>query len=178
MSKFADAMELVFKHEGGFVDHDDDPGGATRYGISLRFLESEGLDIDGDGDIDADDIRALDIDRAAELYNVHFWLANNYQSIDPQIIANKIFDCCVNMGPRQAHKIAQRGCRAVGFFLVDDGILGPNSRRVLSLVGATGRAAGLLAAMRSEQAGFYRELIARKPELGAFRKGWMRRAYS
>ena len=39
----------VAKWEGGYIDHPNDPGGVTMYGISLMFLKSLGL---VDGDID------------------------------------------------------------------------------------------------------------------------------
>ena len=36
----------------------------------------------------------------------------------------------------------------------------------------------LLAAMRSEQAGYYRSIIAEKPNMKEFETGWLNRAYS
>ena len=50
MSHFEKAVEKVLEHEGGYVDHKADPGGATNYGISLRFVkQSTGIDLDVDG---------------------------------------------------------------------------------------------------------------------------------
>ena len=62
------ALDWIFWAEGGYVDDPDDPGGATRFGISLRLLKKMGKlgDIDGDGDIDADDIRRLSSDSASD----------------------------------------------------------------------------------------------------------------
>lgn len=38
VSRFNDIMEVVFKWEGGYVDHPDDPGGATNLGITHKVL--------------------------------------------------------------------------------------------------------------------------------------------
>lgn len=166
---FERAIAVTLKHEGGFVDHPSDPGGATKYGISLRFLQDVGVDIDRDGDVDADDIRELTIEQAKVLYYRKFWSRYDYGSLGGHKVAAKVFDLSVNMGPRQAHKLLQRALRACGARLDDDGILGPITR------GAVRDADQdcLLVALRSEAAGFYRYL--RKPE---FERGWLRRAYS
>ena len=166
---FERAIAVTLSHEGGFVDHPSDPGGATKYGISLRFLQDLGVDIDRDGDVDADDIRDLTIDQAKMLYFQRFWSRYNYGSFPSHEVAAKVFDLSVNMGPRQAHKLLQRAMRACGAHLEDDGILGPITRSKLSRVDEN----CLLSALRSEAAGFYRYL--RRPE---FEKGWLRRAYS
>ena len=50
MSHFDTAIKKVLKHEGGYVDHKNDPGGATKYGISLRFIRQSNTDLDLDGD--------------------------------------------------------------------------------------------------------------------------------
>ena len=39
---FEEAFERLLGHEGDFVDHADDPGGATRWGITERTARAHG----------------------------------------------------------------------------------------------------------------------------------------
>jgi len=180
---FAQALEPVFLHEGGFSNDPADPGGATQFGISLRFLgkigdtDGDGWaqgDLDHDGDVDIDDIRALSRDDAAELYFSQFWERYRYADLSPAVGA-KVFDFSVNMGPRSAHRLLQRAVRGAGGpALVDDGVIGPKTLDAVS-----GKLAGLVViAMRSEAAGYYRVLVARNNSLRKFLKGWLNRAYA
>lgn len=177
MARFEDAIQAVLDHEGGFVDDPRDPGGATNFGISLRFLaglaDGHG-DIDRDGDVDAEDVRALTRAQASDLYRARVWDAQRYGEIEDQDVAGKLFDMAVNMGPRQAHKLLQDCLRRFGFALARDGVFGPRS---LGAVNAADPAA-LLPCLRGACKHFYLDLIARRPGLARFEKGWLRRAAS
>lgn len=173
------AIRTVLGHEGWGVYTDDpaDPGGATRWGISLRFLRGQGRlvgDIDGDGDVDAADIKALTRSQAVDLYGNAFWDRYDYRRFFEGDLAIKTFDLAVNMGPKAAHRCLQRALRAVAIEVVDDGVLGPKTLAAVN--SANGKV--LIVAVRSEAAGYYRILEARRPPFKRFIEGWLNRAYS
>jgi lysozyme family protein len=185
---FQAALHHVLRHEGGFVDDAADPGGATNWGVSLRWLRSLGDtdgdgyadgDFDRDGDVDAADIARLTRDQAAALYHERWWLPLGYRAWPASTVATKAFDLAVNMGATSAHRCVQRALRAVtGQALVEDGVIGPATLAAMRRrPPAAWSDAELRAALKSEAAGHYRLLIARNPKLARFENGWLNRAY-
>jgi len=177
MAHFEKSIPHILEHEGGYVDHPNDPGGATNYGISLRYLIKRGDllgDFDGDGDVDVDDIRAMTPGMARTVYKAGFWAPNKFDQVKSQMLATKIFDMCVNMGSKQAWKIAQRAISRSGQPLIDDGIVGPNTIRALNAI--HGVDYDTIVYIRELQKAFYQRIMERKPKLRAFSLGWYRRA--
>ena len=183
MTNFDWAVQCVLHHEGGWTDNPNDPGGATNFGISLRYLQARGDldgdglpdgDMDGDGDVDVDDIRAIDSGDAIELYRTGFWLPNMLDRVRSELVATKIFDMAVNMGSRQAWKLVQRSANKLGSDLTVDGLVGGFT---ISAVNSYLRSDyDLVNVIRDRQANFYETIIERKPKLATFRLGWRRRA--
>ena len=186
---FDRALGVVLHHEGyaAFTDDPQDPGGPTKWGVSLRTLKSLPKlagDIDRDGDVDIEDIKTLTRDDAVRLIYRPLWNRHKYDRITDATIAIKAFDFTVNMGSRR-YKIVRVGTRvsvggsnvllqwavraATGVVLVPDGYIGPKS--IAAINAAPSRA--LLAAYKSEAAGYYRSLNKER-----FIRGWLNRAYS
>ena len=131
---FDQANAFTAKWEGGFVNHPKDPGGATNYGVSLRWLKAEGIDVTGDGVIDINDIRALTVSKAAGLFHRGFWQPLHLNAFPP-LTATATYDAAVNTGRGQAAKFLQRACNTFpGGEISVDGAIGPRTRaRVLAL---------------------------------------------
>lgn len=165
MADFSEAIETVLHNEGGFVDDPDDDGGATNWGISLRFYKK----INPSATVE--DIKNLTPQRAMEIYKQYFWDPNHYGDIKDIDIATKVFDAAVNSGPVPANICLQRAIKAQSpaQILLEDGVLGPKSIAAINSYDKS----TLLPALKSELAGHYRQIADKK-----YLNGWLHRAYS
>ena len=175
MALFTDALPFLLEHEGGFSDNPRDPGGATNWGISLRYLRSLGVDcgdVDDDGDVDSDDVRRLTREQAAEIYRTQWWDPMRLGEFRHQAVATKTLDLAVNMGRVPAVKLLQRALCVAGHAVDVDGVIGPQT------IGAVNAANPdlLLELYRVQAARYYHDLVDRRPELAVFERGWLRRA--
>ncbi|MFT3973507.1 MAG: holin-associated N-acetylmuramidase [Amaricoccus sp.] len=125
------AAEIV-RREGGFVNDPDDPGGATKHGVTLATLKRLGIDVDGDRDVDVADVKALTPDRAAAIYVAHYFREPGIDRL-PEPLQPSVFDMQVNAGAN-AVKILQRLMAAFGLPLKDDGVVGPVTARTVGRV--------------------------------------------
>lgn len=176
MAEFEPAIAVVLEHEGGWSDDPADPGGATKWGVSLRYLsglENAAGDLDGDGDVDADDVRGMSLEAAREIYRRRWWDAAPFAAIESQAVATKALDLCVNRGMSRGVKLLQEAVRRAGGEVVMDGLFGPNT-----LAAVNGLPAGwVLTELRSAASASYQRLVAVRPRLRRFLRGWLRRAY-
>jgi lysozyme family protein len=176
MTKFDRAMDFVAFWEGGFSDDPKDPGGATKYGISLRFLRSlapELGDVDGDGDIDADDILALTPDKARELYRAHFWTALDLDYI-PAVAALLLFDTAINMGCVRAVKILQETLNLFCHKVDVDGKIGAQTKTAVRRV-STYHNDGFGDRFCLRRMAHYSAIVERNGDLSRFMRGWVNR---
>lgn len=162
-ARFNECVEVVLRHEGGFVDNPADPGGATNHGISLRYARSLGsqLDLDGNGVVDRNDIMAVTSERASTIYRNWFWHDVKGDEL-PAGVDLAVFDFAVNSGPSRAIKAMQK---AVG--TQEDGVIGPET---LAKVRAT-PADIVIARVTDERRRFLRGLRT----YPTFGRGWERR---
>lgn len=185
MADFRKAHKFTEKWEGGYVDHANDPGGATKYGVSLRWLKSIGYDVNNDGDINQQDIRCLTPQIAENLFKKHFWTRSRLDEL-PQVIATVVYDANVNMGIKQSVKLLQRACNSfLGGYLAVDGAMGPKTQARVQDICVGGLAESLLCRKTIEARKEYYLQLASKPpfknsqgktvDYRPFLKGWLNR---
>lgn len=118
------AREIVAR-EGGFVDDPDDPGGVTKYGVTLKTLRGLGIDTTQDGTVDLADLKALTRAQAEQIFVEHYFHAPGIDLL-PGGLQASVFDMYVNAGAN-AVKILQAMLREMGFDIAVDGVIGPNT---------------------------------------------------
>lgn len=118
------AAEIVGR-EGGFVDDPDDPGGATKYGVTIHTMRRLGLDLTGDGVVDVSDVRRLSRAQAIDVFVDHYHTRPRLGLL-PTALQPSVFDMYVNAGAN-AVKILQRLLRDMGYDVTVDGALGPQT---------------------------------------------------
>ncbi|QBX34216.1 peptidoglycan-binding protein [Paracoccus liaowanqingii] len=118
------AREIVAR-EGGYVNDPDDPGGATNYGVTIGTMRALGMDLTGDGRVDAADVRALTRAQAEQVFVEHYFRKPRLAEL-PEPLQASAFDMYVNAGAN-AVKILQRLVSRMGFACADDGVIGPRT---------------------------------------------------
>lgn len=149
---FATAFEKLLGHEGGYVNHKDDKGGATRYGITEAVAREVGY---------RGDMRELPLDLAQRIYKDRYWDAVQAEHL-PADVRYAVFDAAVNSGVAQAAKWLQRACG-----VKDDGVIGPQTIRAANALHPEGLKRKMLA-----QRLRFMATLANWP---AFGRGWANR---
>ena len=113
---FAEALQHVLKHEGGFVNHPEDPGGMTNLGVTKKVWEEW-----VGHEVDEKTMRNLRPEIVAPMYKVKFWDKIKGDNL-PTGVDYVVFDAAVNSGPGRAAKWLQ-ACVGVDA----DGDIGPKT---------------------------------------------------
>lgn len=88
ISGFDDAFTLLMKHEGGYSNHPDDPGGETMYGITKRVAVANGY---------TGEMRDLPLSLAKRIAKNEYWDRWQCDQFHPEI-GYQIFDVAYNGG--------------------------------------------------------------------------------
>ncbi len=169
MAKFENFAGKLLRLEGGYVNHPLDRGGPTKYGVILSVWQEHGHDKDGDGDIDAEDIKKLSEGDAKYIAKKIFWDYFLADLILNQSLAEFIVDWGYNSGRKTVAKIVQRLTK-----VSVDGIVGPQTVTAINCADQE----LLFNALKIERKVFLNNIIKRRPDQIVFYDGWMNRVNS
>ncbi|MFW2541631.1 holin-associated N-acetylmuramidase [Primorskyibacter sp. 2E107] len=172
--------EEIVAREGGYVNDPDDPGGATKYGVTIHTMRRLGLDLDGDGGVTAEDVKRLSREQAVEIFLQHYFLRPRIAEL-PAPLHVTVFDMYVNAGAN-AVKILQRLLIDMDEPVSVDGVIGPRT------IAATARACAkapshIVDAYGIARRNYYFGIADRRPASRKYARtraggkgGWIKRA--
>ncbi|MBL9047188.1 MAG: peptidoglycan-binding protein [Tabrizicola sp.] len=180
MPDVREIAEEIVAREGGFVNDPDDPGGATKHGVTIGTLRRLGIDVNRDSRIDVADVKALSRAQAVEIYLEHYYKAPGI-AVLPEALQASVFDMYVNAGGN-AVKILQRLLTDMGFPCEPDGTIGPATIRAAAMA-QEAAPSHLVDAYGIARRNYYYALADKRPASRKFARardggkgGWIRRA--
>lgn len=165
----------VIAREGGYVDHPDDRGGPTRYGITAAVARANGYD---------GPMQSLPRALAVAIYRKRYWEEPGLgpvQALAPALAA-ELFDTGVNMGPGVAASFLQRALNALNRRQHDYADVAPTRRIDAATIAALtaflnrrgqGGERVLVKAVEALQGARYIELAESRPANESFVHGWL-----
>ena len=180
MQTVREIASAIVAREGGFVNDPDDPGGATKFGVTIHTMRRLGLDLTGDGAVNVADVRRLSRAQAVDIFVRHYFNAPRIAEL-PGPLQPSVFDMYVNAGS-SAVKILQSLLREMGQEIAVDGAIGPQTIRAAQ---AAWQAAPdhLVDAYGIARRNYYFRLADRRPASRKYARsraggkgGWIRRA--
>lgn len=152
MSKFDVYFDRLIGHEGGYVNHPQDKGGETIWGITKATAREYGY---------TGSMKNMSRETAKRIYYKGFWCRYQCDQF-PDALAWQFFDCAVNHGFGNACRMLQRALK-----VADDGIIGSITLAAIKRQPET----QILLLLNAERLMFYTKLSTFK----TFGKGWVRR---
>jgi lysozyme family protein len=175
MPSFLDrAIDALIVVEGGYVNHPNDRGGETNFGITEAVARQNGY---------TGKMKDLPRGVAKDIYVRRYWTLPGFDKIAEisEPVAAELLDTGVNMGPSWATMFLQRSLNAFSKngedyrMITVDGRLGPGTlatfKKFYDARGSLGVAV-LLKAMNSLQGARYIELTEQRSQNSAFTFGW------
>lgn len=168
-------IDGVIAVEGGYVDHPDDPGGATKYGITEAVARANGY---------SGHMRDLPRSTAFQIYLTRYVVAPNFDDVAAvdERVGEELIDTGVNAGQKRAGEWFQEALnglnnrgRDYGNISVD-GAVGPNTINAFrAFKRRRGASATLimLRALDALQGAHYMRLARDDSKFESFLNGWL-----
>ncbi|AFJ21486.1 hypothetical protein [Salisaeta icosahedral phage 1] len=177
---FDRALSEVLVLEGNYSDHQDDPGGQTKWGITEGLAREYGYN---------GAMGRLPKRTARAIYHDLFWRPLWCDKVTDRSseVALELFEAAVNIDKPDADTRESLPVRWLQEWLnllnrqerdwqdiAEDGIMGPVTLEALDAYLAVRDEPELVAALNSSQAIYYKSIAAHNPVFESFLNGWMK----
>jgi len=149
-------IETILHHEGGYVNHPNDPGGETNLGVTKRVYEEWG---------GTKDMKDLTVEDVAPIYKKNYWDRVKGDEL-PSGLDLCVFDFGVNAGTGRAAKYLQSMVGASA-----DGAIGPATIRSVHVYVQIEGLAATIDKYQLDRQNYYESLN----HFETFGRGWTRR---
>jgi lysozyme family protein len=177
MPDYRDAIKKVLQHEGGFVNHPNDKGGPTNWGVTQKTYNEYMSKITGRPyQSTLDEIKSMPIGNAINIYKFLYWDKMSGDKIKKYAIAAAIFDQAINRGTTAAVKQAQRVLKNNFNYpsIAEDGVAGAGTLTALNTIDE----AKFLNSYLQESILAYKKIVQNNPTQTVFLNGWLKRVES
>ena len=157
---YQQCLEMILHHEGGYVNHPEDPGGATNLGVTKRVYEEW-----VGRTVTLDKMEQLQVSDVAPIYKKNYWDRVKGDQL-PSGLDLCVFDFGVNAGTGRAAKYLQSMVGATA-----DGAIGPATLRAVDTFVKQEGHKGAIELYQKNRLSYYKKLNHFK----TFGKGWTRR---
>lgn len=168
-------IDGVIAVEGGYVDHKDDPGGATKFGITQAVARANGY---------SGHMRDLPRSTAFQIYHTRYVVGPNFDDVAAidEKVAEELIDTGVNAGQQRAaawFQEALNGLNSRGADypeVVADGDIGPATLSAFTAFKRRRGSAGtliMLRALDALQGAHYMRLARDNSKFESFLNGWL-----
>lgn len=156
-------ISKIIEREGSYVNHPEDKGGATKYGITLKIYAAWSGEF-----VTNDDIENLTVEEAYKIYKQEYLIKPGIHNIIDYKLQALMLDAAINHGASQAIKFLQQVLN-----IEDDGIIG-------AVTIQTANNFSSMDILRKKYLGkrivFYGKIINRDYSQVVFIVGWLNRA--
>lgn len=160
--EFKRSLAHILVHEGGYVNHPKDPGGATNFGVTQKVYDA----FRSRKNLPKQHVKLITSAEVEEAYKFQYWDAVMADRL-PEGVGYVVFDGAVNSGPKQSIKWLQRALGSLYTGNVD-GVMGALT---LQAVAATNDMDALIGRIIDRREAFLRALKT----WPTFGRGWLRR---
>lgn len=169
-------IDATIGKEGGYVDHPDDRGGPTRWGITEKVARANGY---------TGDMRMLPRETAILIYRNEYFIKPGFARVATvsEAIAEELFDTGVNMGTDYPRRWLQQWLNALNrggtdyADIAEDGAIGGGTiaalKSFIAVRGKTGGESVMLKALNGSQTARYLDLARNRVQNESFVFGWL-----